>query len=217
MATTASSGFKTSIGIKSLSPGTGGICTCSVTAGGTGYSVNDVLTVGQGTGGTLLVVTAGGGIVSAVSRLTPGTGYTVAAGKTTTVVPAGGTGCTINVLTLIMMVAELKSIGGPSLKLNLAEASNMDSPDGYEEFIPAMLSGGEFTVEGNYLNTTGQAQMLADQQAKTVRTFEVIVPFAAVKTWTFTGYIASLEPSAKYREALAFTASIKVSGKPTLA
>jgi hypothetical protein len=71
-----------------------------VVAGGTGYSVNDVLTLvgGTGTAATFTVTTVDSGVVTGVSLTTAGS-YTVlpADPVSTTVAPAGGSGCTLNV------------------------------------------------------------------------------------------------------------------------
>lgn len=84
------------------STGVGGLDTVGINAGGSGYSVNDVLTVtgGGGAGGTLKVLTVNATAVTSVSKLTAGSGYAVTTGAITTVAPAGGTGCTINILTV---------------------------------------------------------------------------------------------------------------------
>lgn len=67
----------------------------TLTAGGSGYNVNDILTLSGGTGGSVRVLTISStGAVLTFSLETCGTGYTTGL-KTTTVVPAGGTGCTI--------------------------------------------------------------------------------------------------------------------------
>lgn len=200
-----------------ISPG--GISTVGITAGGTGYSPGNILTVTTGgTEGTLLVFTAPAGVVGSAYVLTSGSNYTTGAGKATTVSPAGGTGCTINILTLGHQIAELQNIGGPNQKVNLIDASNMDSPNGYNEFIAGMGEGGEVNFEGNFLNGASQAQAITDFQAKTVRNFAVVIPLlAAPATWTFSGFFSALDWSSKFDDKLGFTGSIKISGKPTLA
>lgn len=81
--------------------GNGGLLTVTVgSSGGTGYAVNDVLTVAGGTGGTVIVLTLGpSNSVATVSIDHPGTGYTVSTDHATTVAPAGGTGALITILT----------------------------------------------------------------------------------------------------------------------
>lgn len=96
------------------------INTVAVDAGnkGTGYSQNDVLTVVQtgGSLGTLRVETVGGGgSVETVSIVTNGSGYGVATGLSTTVAPAGGTGCKINIVsitdTAVITFAQKNAVG----------------------------------------------------------------------------------------------------------
>lgn len=74
---------------------TGMVATGTVSTAGTGYNIDDILTV-DAKGGTLRVLTINptNGAVLTVSLETCGTGYTTGA-KTTTVTPAGGTGCQI--------------------------------------------------------------------------------------------------------------------------
>lgn len=82
--------------IARVATGITGINTTPIAAG-TGYNVNDLLTLATGTGGIVRVtgVNATGGVTS-VSLEAVGTGYSVAT-FATTVSPTGGTGCTIAV------------------------------------------------------------------------------------------------------------------------
>ena len=70
------------------------------TAAGTGYSVNDILTISTGgTGATVKVLTIGlYGEVTSVQLMTPGNGYTAGVGKATTYAGAGRN-CTIEITT----------------------------------------------------------------------------------------------------------------------
>jgi len=73
------------------------ITAIAVNAGGTGYSVNDVLSIAGGTGGTAIVTTVAAGVVTAVTLLQPGYNYSTGSKATTSAV---GTGCTITVSTV---------------------------------------------------------------------------------------------------------------------
>lgn len=78
----------------------GALNTITVGAGGAGYKVGDMLTVVQtaNTTGTAIVTEIGVlGAVTKIELSSAGTGYTVANTLATTVLPTGGTGCTINV------------------------------------------------------------------------------------------------------------------------
>ena len=71
------------------------------TAAGSGYNVNDILTIAGGTSGQVRVtsVNSAGG-VTGIELYYCGSAYTIGAGKATTVTPAGGTGCTVEVVSV---------------------------------------------------------------------------------------------------------------------
>lgn len=69
------------------------------TAGGAGYAANDILSItAGGSQATCRVSGVVGDVVSAVTLLTRGVGYTTGAGKSTSAVaPGTGGGCTVNI------------------------------------------------------------------------------------------------------------------------
>jgi hypothetical protein len=70
----------------------------AVNAGGTGYNINDILTVTNKNNSCKLIVTGvSGGVVTTVTILEPGFNQATGTGLATTVSPTGGTGCTINI------------------------------------------------------------------------------------------------------------------------
>lgn len=93
------------IGISSISKTTGGIASLNSTptAGGTGYLVDQILTITTGgSSGTARVtsVNPANGAVLSVALETAGQSYTTGTGKATTVSPSGGTGCTLEILSI---------------------------------------------------------------------------------------------------------------------
>ncbi len=84
------------------------ITAVAVNAGGTGYSVNDVLTLDGGTGGTVIVTTVAAGVVTAVTLLQAGYGYSTGSKATTTT--STGTGCTITVSTVADSSTNISSV-----------------------------------------------------------------------------------------------------------
>lgn len=80
-----------------------GIATFEIVGAGSGYSVGNILslTTAEGTGATFKVTTVNvSGGVTGVTLLSGGNKYSVASSLPTTVVPSGGTGCTISILSL---------------------------------------------------------------------------------------------------------------------
>ena len=84
-------------GLKTQATASGALSTVAIVSGGSGYSLNDVLTLSQGTAGTCTVTTVNAGVVTAVEITTAGSAFTQGV-KTTTVTPAGGTNCTLFVI-----------------------------------------------------------------------------------------------------------------------
>lgn len=85
-------------GYSGLAAAAGVIKTVSKNAGGSGYTVGDILTLTSGdANATVQVATVNSGAVLTVTIVSNGTGYSVASSATT---GGTGTGCTINVLTL---------------------------------------------------------------------------------------------------------------------
>lgn len=82
------------------------------TAGGSGYSASDLLMISEGMGGTAVVASVSGGVVTAVTLRAGGGGYTTGTGKATTVTPLGGSGCTLNITALESNSRDL-SLKGP--------------------------------------------------------------------------------------------------------
>lgn len=90
----------------------GGIATESINAGGTGYSLNDVLTVtggaAQDESATYLVSSVTATVVDGITRTYEGSGYqTSDTGMATTVLPTGGTGFTLDCDTINTLVRPL--------------------------------------------------------------------------------------------------------------
>ena len=88
---------------------TGPIASVSVNAGGTGYSVSDVLTLDDGSLGTVTVASVSSGVVTSVTLTDVGTGYTTG---THAVTGGGGNNCIISVLII--------TAGTHSISLQLA-------------------------------------------------------------------------------------------------
>jgi len=82
--------------VDDLGPGMISTVASAPTAGGTGYTATDLLTVTTGgTGGQVRISTVTDGVVTAVTLVSAGTGYTTGTGKAT--VGGTGTGCTVNI------------------------------------------------------------------------------------------------------------------------
>ena len=117
-------------------------------------------------------------------------------------------------------IAELSSIGSPKLSLETKEVTSHQSPSDYREYIGTLLDGGEVAIEGNFISSdsAGQIGLITDMEAKTLQSFVITFPTSITATWTFSALVTAFEIGEMAVDGtLTFSATLKISGKPTLA
>ena len=120
------------------------------------------------------------------------------------------------------VVANVKSISGPSLKVDTEDVTTHDSTAGWEEVVPTILRSGEVKLEIVYdpANATHSAAahgLIGLMVAKASHSFTLTYPAASAVTWVLPGFVTAFEMNAPHGGALTATATIKPSGQPTLA
>lgn len=113
-------------------------------------------------------------------------------------------------------ILEVRSIDGPNLDLEFVDATHMESPSGYREQKPTFKSGGDVTIEVNFLpdDTSTQASLLTDFDNKTLRNFKLT--FATFnKVWSFAAYVKSVSPKANIDDMLTASIVLQISGAVT--
>jgi len=116
-------------------------------------------------------------------------------------------------------IAEVSNISGPTLSIDTIDATHYTSPSQFKEFIAGFGDGGEVTFECNFIgsDTLGQQAFIADAYAKSTKAVVITLSSPIVATWTFDGVVTGLDFAQPMDNKLSFTATIKVSGVPTLA
>lgn len=116
-------------------------------------------------------------------------------------------------------VGELTTIGGLNLSAATIDVTTLDSEDGYRKFIKGLRDGGEVPISGFFDpdDTNGQQALLANLNSEAAATFSIVFPATISASWTFSGIVTAFATGADLEDAVTFEASIKVSGKPTLA
>lgn len=118
-------------------------------------------------------------------------------------------------------IAEVTSIGGPSLGLDMIDATSHDSTQGWEEVIGGILRSGEVTMELNFIPTEGTHNaatgLIADMVARTLRNFQMVFPDAGNTTWAFSALVNKFQPAAPVDNKLSASCTLKLSGSPILA
>jgi len=114
-------------------------------------------------------------------------------------------------------VAGLTSIGGLDLSADTIDVTTLDSDGAYREFIAGFKDAGEVSLEG-YLELEageGQKELYDLFESGEVEDFTILFP-NNMGSWQFKGVVTGFSNSADLEDPLSFSATIKVSGKPTL-
>lgn len=115
-------------------------------------------------------------------------------------------------------VGGLKSISGIDASADEVDVTDMGNTDGYREYLPGFKDGGEVSVSGFMDGAdNGQSRMYDLMESGDVVDCEIVFPPKIGKSWTFKAGVTKFTTSADVDDAITFEATLKVSGKPTLA
>ncbi len=115
----------------------------------------------------------------------------------------------------IVPVAELTNISGPGISVDTIDVTTHDSANAFREFVAGLVDGGEISMEGNLIDT-GQSDLFLTNLRDEIA-FTVVLPTAAGDmTWGGQALITGFETSAPHDGKIGFSASMKVTGQPTL-
>ncbi len=143
---------------------------------------------------------------------TPGDGTGTITARTVTATAGGTEGTEI-----FTTVAEVTGIGGPGGSLELIDATHMESPSAFREYIASLRDSGELSVDLNFLpNNVGQRGFRTDMVNGTRRNWQLVWTDSPATTWAFAGFVTGFEPSAAIDDKLAASATIKVTGPITV-
>ncbi len=111
-------------------------------------------------------------------------------------------------------IPEVGDINGPAKSLLMVDATHMESPNGYEEKIPAIKQGGDVTFPVQFIpgNAT-QAGLEADLEAQTKRNFRLILA-GNTHRWSFSAYVQNIGPSYPMKDKMVQDVTLSITGKP---
>lgn len=112
-----------------------------------------------------------------------------------------------------LKLANLTSIGEIGVESEEIDATDLDSPNNYKEFIAGSKDAGEVSIAGNIKDESNVEKMLALAESQSLEEFTVTYPSGA--KWVFTAFVKSFKDGEKTTDGLAtFTATLRISGKP---
>lgn len=117
-------------------------------------------------------------------------------------------------------IAELTDIDGPELEMDTLEATNHSSPGGFREYVGGLLDAGEISIEFNFLPTDAtqgySTGLLHDMVNRTKRNFQFVFS-GGITTWSFAALVTKFKSSEPIDDLLKGSATLKITGQPTLA
>lgn len=108
-------------------------------------------------------------------------------------------------------LAEVVSITPPSDSVDMIDATHMQSPGRYREFIPGLIDPGECSIEMNYV--PGGLTDVRLRQVKTdgvVKSYRITYPNGA--THTFRAFLMTYQPNDPLEDKMTATAAFRVTG-----
>lgn len=112
-----------------------------------------------------------------------------------------------------LKIANLTSIGEIGVESEEIDATDLDSPDNYKEFIAGSKDAGEVAIAGNIKDESNVEKMLALAESQSIEKWTVT--YSSGAKWVFNAFVKSFKDGEKTTDGLAtFTASLRISGKP---
>lgn len=119
-------------------------------------------------------------------------------------------------------IAQVSNISGPGLSLDTEDVTSHDSAGGWEEVVATILRSGEVGLELVYdpnaaTHKNAAAGLINDMVLRTATTYSIVFPSTPAVTWSFSAFVTGFEPSMPHDGALTASATLKITGAPTLA
>lgn len=107
-------------------------------------------------------------------------------------------------------IGGITAINGPEIEGEDIDVTDMDSANGFMEFLPGLVDGGEVELELNY-DKDEQAVLYA--LIRTTAAFKIVGSDSS--KWDFSGYLKGLGQEYPHDDKISSSATLKISGKPT--
>ncbi len=109
-------------------------------------------------------------------------------------------------------VAGVTSIGGPNTQGKDIDITDMDSTNGFMEFLPGIVDAGEVSLSLNFLKAEA---LNLYALYRTTGSYKIVWPDSS--NLAMAGYLKSFGPETPHDDKATATAAFKISGKPTFA
>lgn len=114
-------------------------------------------------------------------------------------------------------IAQITGIGGPDIKRDAVDVTDMDSANKFKEFVGGLIDAGSVPIELNYAPTV-TTNLITYMKATQNYNYGILLPAGTgtTSTWLVSGFLESLsQPSVSPDGKISQSVSIKISGEPT--
>lgn len=124
---------------------------------------------------------------------------------------------------VVVTVAQVTNIGGPSLAADNIDTTTHDSTNAWEDSVIGILRSGDLTMDIVYdpaddtHDATGGAGLLTRLKDIVRTNFSLIFSDSGATTWGFDGDVTGFVPGAPVADGLTAAVTVKVTGLPILA
>jgi hypothetical protein len=115
--------------------------------------------------------------------------------------------------TTYVALAEITNITPPPMTRDLPEATHMESPGGWKEYVPGLKDGGEISVDMNFIPGSAATLRLLEMQTESEAS-PVKIKFPGGEEWGFTAFCTGFTPEVPVGDVMTATATFKVTGEP---
>ena len=112
------------------------------------------------------------------------------------------------------VIGNLTNISGPGISADTIDVTSHDSTGAYRQFVAGLIDGGEISLEGNLVTAAAGNAFMTAINARSTTACSVIFP--TIGKWAFAAVPTAFETQTPHDGKIGFTASVKVTGKPTL-
>jgi predicted secreted protein len=119
-------------------------------------------------------------------------------------------------------IAEIQTIQRTGSKSDLVDVTNMQSIDGYREYLATLRDAGDVSFSGNYIPNDATQQLLQTLfDGATLSDWEIVLPPDATQgfetslgTWSFSAYVQSNDYDLPHDKEGKISGKLKITGKP---
>lgn len=112
-------------------------------------------------------------------------------------------------------MAEINSIEGPTMDMDVIDVTSLDTGGGYDEFITGFAQGGTLVLNMNFTRSTYEV-MKGDFEIDVVRNYRIILPDDEATSLEFEGLVTEIPITMEAENQLTADVTVQISGEVSL-